>query len=431
MADAERSVLRPHTPMAKGAVGWLALCFGGLAVTVILVTVVVPLAFPRHGPGSLDRTFGRDGIATIATDSPNDLVAIAVQPDGRIVAAGKRGFDFALTRYTAHGSLDASFGLSGTVTTDIGGLDSARAITLQPDGRIIVAGQTMVLGEQPVRNAFALARYGVDGALDPTFGSGGIVTTDVGAADELLAVAVDADGRIVAAGTTGAPGGAYALARYAADGALDAAFGDGGILTTDVGTTVFPTAIVIQPDGGIVVGGPAVVRYLPDGRLDRIFGTRGIVRTEGYGYPYSLALRPDGKLLVGLGGEGPARLLRLTSRGRLDATFGEGGTATCGRPRSLVSAIVVQHDGRILVGGTRDGDLELARCTPDGALDRAFGDGGSVTTDVGGSKAGLSHLAVQPDGRIVALGFRSAGCGWVPLCDSVSGDFVLAGFAGD
>jgi len=417
--------------MARHSVGWLAVWFGALVVIVILVAVLVPLAFPRRGPGSLDRTFGRDGIVTIPSDNPRGIVAIAVKPDGRIVAAGQHAFDFALTEYTANGFLDASFGAGGTATTDIGGLDSLRAIALQPDGRIIVVGQTTVLGEQPWRNDFALARYGVDGTLDPTFGSGGIVTTDVGDADELLAVAVDADGRIVAAGTTGKPGAAYALARYAADGTLDATFGDGGIVTTDVGLTAFPSAIAIQPDGGILVGGPAIVRYLPTGRLDRTSGTRGIVRTEGYGYPYTLAPRPDGSLLVGLGGEGPARVMRFTSRGRLDATFGAGGTAACGRPGSRVSAIVVQPDGRILVGGSRDGDLELARCTPDGALDPAFGNGGTVTTDVGGSEAGLNHLAVQPDGRIVALGFRSTGCGWVPLCDSISGDSVLARYTGD
>jgi uncharacterized delta-60 repeat protein/uncharacterized repeat protein (TIGR01451 family) len=185
---------------------------------------------------------------------------IALQADGEIVAAGNTDIDFALARYNADGSLDPSFGSGGRVTTDFaGGSDIASDLVLQAGGKIVVAG-TAVVGSS---EDFALARCNADGSLDPSFGSGGKVTTDfssgfVGGTDEASGVAVQGDGKIVAAGRADLAGSTgFGLARYNPDGSLDPSFGSGGKATTDFGGG-FAAAfggIVLQADSKIVAAG--------------------------------------------------------------------------------------------------------------------------------------------------------------------------------
>src|SRR6185312_12779398 len=176
----------------------------------------------------------------------------------------------------AAGDLDGAFGTGGTVTTDFAGNgDEARAVAVQPDGKIVAAG-----GALGATVDFALVRYRPDGTLDATFGTGGKVTTDFGSAEQAFAVAVQPDGKIVVAGG-GATG--FELARYNADGSLDGTFGAGGKVTTRFGLGLPFTrahAIVLQPDGKIVVAGTAtsatapdfgLARYNPNGSLDASF----------------------------------------------------------------------------------------------------------------------------------------------------------------
>src|SRR5205823_5199649 len=141
-------------------------------------------------------------------------------------------WDFAVARYNADGSLDTTFGSGGTVTTNFGPgatYDDADGVAIQSDGKIVVAGTCNRGGSD---NVFAVARYNADGSLDSTFGSGGTVTTDFGLGgsdDSAYAVALQPDGKIVAAGATylgGVPGD-FALARYNPDGTLDSTFGGG------------------------------------------------------------------------------------------------------------------------------------------------------------------------------------------------------------
>ena len=164
---------------------------------------------------------------------------MVLQPDGKIVVVGLvvtdglAGEDFALARYNADGSPDASFGNGGRVTTDIGGTDEARAIALQADGRLIVGGLS-ISRTSPPSSDFALARYNTDGVLDVTFGDEGKVITRFGGPGEgVSAMAVRPDGRIIAVGTasTGSTE-AFALARYDVDGTLDGTFGAGGTATS-------------------------------------------------------------------------------------------------------------------------------------------------------------------------------------------------------
>ena len=148
----------------------------------------------------------------------------------------------------APGDLDPSFGNGGTVITSFGGADVASAVVIQPDGKLVVAGRTNIAGN----TVFALARYNPNGGLDPAFGTGGLVTTDFGSTDQAFAVALQADGKIVTAGRRGSD---VIVARYNADGSQDTLFGSNGRVVTNFGATEQALALVLQPDGKIVVAG--------------------------------------------------------------------------------------------------------------------------------------------------------------------------------
>ena len=296
--------------------------------------------------------FGRAG--KVRTDFGGDDVAnaLAIQRDGRIVAAGRTGRAFVLARYRPDGRPDPTFGKGGKVVTDFGApagkyaaLDGqgAAAVAIQSDAKIVAAGGR--------GSEFALARYGPDGRLDPTFGRGGKVVTDVGARPGRLyklvqggvnGIAIKRDGKIIAAG---AGPNDFALVRYKRDGRLDRSFGRGGLALTDFAHVLpagflqgmtnpedYAEAVAVQADGRIVAAGRsdrlyALARYLPDGRLDPTFGRGGEV-VNGGGDDYSdvkaLAVQPDGKI-VAAGGTGPRFprdvLVRYTRVGRLDPSF--------------------------------------------------------------------------------------------------------------
>ena len=217
---------------------------------------------------------------------------VARTPDGKIVVAGIKEFvgtgfdyDFAVARYNDDGSLDTSFGAGGKVTTDFAATDDIPyTVAVQSDGKIVVAGIT-----DPGNAAnFGLVRYNVDGSLDATFGTGGKVSTDFGANLEPgNGVTIQADGKIIVAGFTvvGSSNADFALARYNSDGSLDISFGTGGKVTTGFGSnSEVAISVVTQPDGKIVVTGStasgvagtgadfATVRYNSDGSLDTSFG---------------------------------------------------------------------------------------------------------------------------------------------------------------
>ncbi|MFJ5549166.1 delta-60 repeat domain-containing protein [Streptomyces sp. NPDC093225] len=222
--------------------------------------------------------------------------AVAVQSDGKIIAVGGGTYepptatDFALARYTADGSPDATFGAGGKVTTDFGGgSEAAFAMALQADGKIIAAGSRST---NEGGGEFALARYTADGSLDTTFGAGGRVTTAFGGDfAQAFAMRLQADGKIVAVGHSGTFGSVdFALARYDTDGGLDAGFGAGGTVTTDIGGAFDSArAAALQADGKIIAAGYggsagtddfALVRYDTDGAPDTTFGTDGRVLTR-------------------------------------------------------------------------------------------------------------------------------------------------------
>jgi uncharacterized delta-60 repeat protein len=247
---------------------------------------------------------------------------VILQPDGKLIAGGHKlnllsgDDDFALARYNPDGRLDSHFGSGGTVTTDFGGDETIAGLVLQPDGRIVAAGRiTLTFLSQ---TNFALARYNSDGSLDASFGAQGFVSTDFnGNADEAWAAVLQPDGKIVAAGS--ADNGAVpksALARYNPDGAIDPTFGSGGRVLTDFGDVSLISALALQPDGKLVAAGAdfdrgieafnfALSCYNPDGSLDVSFGSGGKISATDFhrngSRAYAIALQPDGRVIAGGG----------------------------------------------------------------------------------------------------------------------------------
>ena len=245
--------------------------------------------------GDLDTTFSGDG--KVATDffGNSDLAyAVAIQPDGKIVAAGYANDglqnDFALARYNPNGSLDPNFDGDGKVTTDFQGDDDMiSAIAIQPNGKIVVAGSAVTTAGGI---DFALARYNPDGSLDTNFSGNGKRATDFfGDIDQVMGLVIQPDGKIVAAGytTTGTGDLNFALARYNSNGTLDTTFDGDGKLTTDFGSHDIANAVALQSDGKIVAAGStggtgtydfALARYNTDGSLDSSFSFDGKASTD-------------------------------------------------------------------------------------------------------------------------------------------------------
>jgi uncharacterized delta-60 repeat protein len=438
---------------------------GGLGV---LAALLLPLRVLALGPGDLDTSFSGDGKMTtdFCSGCTDTATAVALQPDGKMVVVGSVRFpsgnaDFALIRYNANGTLDLSFSGDGKVTTGFcsGCTDEAFAVAIQPDGKIVVVGSARF----PSGNYdFALARYNPNGSLDTSFSGDGRVTTGFcsGCTDTATAVALQPDGKMVVAGSSRNPSGNgdFALARYNANGTLDTSFSGDGRVLTDLDPFLgsnsldVATALVIQPDGKIVAAGAAgydpgygvindfaLARYTSTGALDTAFGRNGLVVTRCCPFDdgcdgdvscdfSALALQADGKLVAAgsdlfaptFGLRGFA-LVRYTPNGTLDPSFGSEGRVTttfCGGDAAY--ALSLQLDGKLVVTGAAfpddfsdscPGDVALARYNPNGTLDTAFSGDGKVFTTLGDSGRAL---AIQPrDGRIV-------------VASGASGDFALA-----
>jgi uncharacterized delta-60 repeat protein/uncharacterized repeat protein (TIGR01451 family) len=304
--------------------------------------------------GSPDTGFGDgDGIVTTDFDFGNDEgVGVALQPDGKIVAVGgTANFSgngaWLAARYNADGSLDTTFGEGGKVVTEIDpdAIETAAAVVVQPDGRIVAGGESL--------GRWTLVRYNADGSLDTGFDGDGRVITGTGAVEDLV---LQSDGRIVAAGA-GTAG--FTLTRYNADGSLDTGFDGDGIVASGFGSAA--TGVALLPDGRIVTAGTA-------------------------GNAFAAA--------------------RFTADGAFDPTFDGDGRATTsfGPEYTWVAGMALQTDGRIVAAGQYAGDFALARFNANGSPDTGFDGDGRVTTDFGTPSDQAGAVALQSDGKIVAAG---------------------------
>ena len=413
-----------------------------IGALLLLLAGVAPPAFAAGG--DLDPSFGGDG--TVSIDAPGDGVAnaVAVQVDGKIVVAGGSAYGrknprFVLARFTADGTLDRTFGRDGTVTTDFGrkGGEAALGVAVQADGKIVAvgyAGARRYYGLSSGRNpCFALARYDADGLLDPSFGGDGKVTTDLFSGERRHIEAgnglvIQADGRIIVAGQAGAAGAA--LVRYESDGKLDESFGKAGSVVVNDRDSSFQS-VAIDPAGRIAAAGrigyeSSLARYLADGRRDTTFGHDGWALTQ-FGVAWAVAnavvVQADGKIVVGGDGtlgcwpgghcDDVAVLARYSDDGSLDTSFGEDGTVTSD-VKGWINAIAVGSDGKIVGAGSSVGRFALGRYETDGSPDQTFGRHGRISLFPAVSEA--TAVAIQADEKIVASGYGGGSSFSVTRC---------------
>jgi uncharacterized delta-60 repeat protein len=367
-------------------------------------------------PGDLDTTFGSGGKKTVNFGGTDAARAVLVQPNGRVVAAGGGGpaSSFCVVRLrSANGTLDPTFGSGGKRVVDLGSDDeSVYGAALQPDGKIVLAGDSRL---QP-----AVVRLKANGALDTTFDGDGKKLFSWGAIGRVTAVVVAPNGKILLGGFSGPEGGNIQVARMTAKGALDTTFGAGGIATVDFGATEFGAAIARQADGRILVagqssaGGAVIARLRATGVLDTDFGGDGRVTLPGGGSLSAVLVQPDRNIVVAGNASGSAMMTvtRLKPDGSLDATFGSAGTTTVafGSLANPLGGAARQPDGKIVVAGyTQDGeDVAVARLNTNGSLDANFGIGGKATVDFGVATFG-NAVALARNGRIVVAGQKTGG----------------------
>lgn len=363
------------------------------AIIGILTMAAAVVSQAQTTAGNLDPTFGTGG--TVRTDFAGNIDqanAVAIQPNGQIIAAGssfsssKTVEDFIVARYNANGTLDKRFGKNGQITRDFfRNVDSISAIAIQPDGMIVVAGFAQLGGSGGTPRVFALARYRNDGSPDTSFGNGGALTTSFGGNFAAAsAVMLQPDGKIVVAGTVDfnpdLPGSGldFALARYNSNGTLDGSFGKGGKVVFDFfGSFDQANGAVLQPDGKIILVGSA---------------------------SYDSANRDIGFALA-----------RFNTDGSIDFGFGTGGKQITDffGAGAKANAVVLQPDGKFVVAGTASDsatrpvatDIAVARYNSDGSLDSAFGTGGETAIPFPDSATEQGNaVAVLPDGKIIVAG---------------------------
>ena len=304
--------------------------------------------------------------------------AVAIQSDGKIVVAGRShngtDWDFAVVRYNTDGSLDSSFDTDGKVTTPIGSAgDFGWAVAIQSDGKIVVAGY----GHNGTDHDFAVVRYNTDGSLDSSFDTDGKVTTPIGSGDDLgVSMAIQSDGKIVVAGySDNGSNYDFAVVRYNTDGSLDSSFDTDGKVTTPIGSGGDEgSAVAIQSDGKIVLAGYSY---------------------NGSNYDFAV--------------------VRYDTDGSLDSSFDTDGKVTTpfGSNPSRGRAVAIQSDGRIVVAGNADNgsnnDFAVVRYNTDGSLDSSFDTDGKLTTPIGSGDDVGRAVALQSDGKIVVAGLSSNG----------------------
>jgi uncharacterized delta-60 repeat protein len=376
---------------------------------------------------ALDSSFGNGGKVELnfgVTVAPSDAT---LQPDGKIVVVGTTdNFQianqvFGVTRLLPNGSVDTTFGNQGAALVAFTNfINNPNAVAIQPDGKIVVAGETQ--SSDGSINRFAVARFNSNGSLDTTFASGGKATPEFfsftfGGVRELAdVILLQPDNKIIVAGIAipGARAPAKsALVRFNPNGTLDQTFGTGGkVAVSSIGSI---TALALLSNGQILalnnVGG--IAQFDSAGRLASSVTSGTIVSTSNNGLS---AFEPNGRFLIAGGALGSTRrdiditAISFNPTGSIDHTFnspifdfGQEDPTN----HDVAQVVAIQPDGKFLIGGLSSSIsgviFGLARLNTNGSLDNTFGTGGVLTTRFEGSDQ-ISSIIVQPDGKILAIG---------------------------
>jgi uncharacterized delta-60 repeat protein len=405
------------------------------AIGLLLSGIALSASIALATPGALDSTFGTGGIVTTAAGSSSAVGSgLVVAPDGNLVVAGSVDGNFSVFRYLANGTLDSGFGSAGISSASVGSGSHASGVALTAGGAI-VAGGYAVNGPS---TDFALAGFVYSGALDTSFGSAGTVFTDLNPAgpDVGETIVLDLQGRLLLGGYSyvgSSTSTTSTLARYSPTGILDGTFASGGIASGPLSKF---SSTVVQADGKILATGEplypnynmTVARFDDAGALDSGFGSGGSVQTSiGSRDTVGRDVALSGNKILAAGSaehnchttcsfgcffscDSGFAAARYDQNGTLDPTFGSGGTLlTPIGTFASAEKIVVQPDGKIILAGTSNGLVALARYTGNGQLDLSFGSGGILTTSVAvGSTPSLAAALLQGS-KLVVAGTASVG----------------------
>ena len=403
--------------------------------TLLLALFVLP-GMAMAQPGSLDTTFNHTGKVLVTLTSGGDETAhhVALQSDNKIIVAGNTNGQFCVFRLFPDGSIDSSFGTNGFVITDFANTAAAYCVTVQPDDKVVAAGYV----NTPNGHDIAIARYTVSGGIDNSFSTDGKTTLDLfGGTDDANAIALQPDGKIVIGGNTAIDifNSHAVICRLNADGTLDTTFSSDGVFTASANPNEADDKlndIIILPSGKILGAGKTLyggqyynammIQVTAGGDADSGFATNGFYthyfQTETTAYN-RLALQNDGKILavgnwVQLVFE-THTIERFLPNGELDIDYGQGGQQTYLYGEEA-TGVLIQPDGKMIITGAAQDtpgtiDFHLVRLLPDGTFDPTFGTTNTVAnqrhtvTDFLNNTDISLHSLLQPDNKILLAGF--------------------------
>lgn len=389
-------------------------------INKFLIFILIASSFV-YAQERLDSTFGpnSNGIVTTSINSNCLVNSIAQQSDGKIVGIGYDTTndgknELLLLRYNNDGSLDTSFGSNGVTNLSIGSNTQGESIALQNDGKILCSGFATNNSTQ-----FLIARFYINGTLDNTFGSNGIVTTVLGQGSDCHSLKIQADGKVVAAGVSISQSGSpvFTLVRYNVDGSLDNTFGNNGIVTTQIGNSSVANSLEIDSNGNILVVGKsdskfALARYDSFGNLDTSFGN------AGYLVPYSgivttsigsnaaiqsVVIQSDNKIVAGGFSDDRFALARYNSNGSLDTSFGSdnnGIVLTSLSNQDRINSIAINSNNEIVACGSSENKFSIICYDNNGSINSVF----TPLTNAIGSSNSANYLLIQAD-KYLAAGY--------------------------